>query len=450
MNFRPLLFFPALAVGVVGYMWLTAPDPDGDQQPTAESVTVVRVQSLAVGDAIPSASGFGRVMAEDSWSAIAQVQGRTTFIASQLDVGSVIEGGTEILRIDPRDYEISLARATASRNSASAALEESIASEKNTKATMELERGIEEVRRSELERQETLLSRGPGTQAKVDAAVRDLLAQEKVILSLENSLRLLPAQRASLQATYDTRLVEIEEAERALANTTIKTPMMTGRVTAKSVSDGQFVRVGDTLATIEATSASEIVAAFQTRVLGNFFSVLEGQRPMDRLEMMAATDAFDVVERFGLTAEVRLKSGEDTFSWPAKLIRFEGVADPTTGSVGLVVRVKNPSLPNPERRHPPLINGSFVEVRLSSSEPVQALRIPRAAIHAEDAAEFVYVVDGQSRLARSEIETGAVQGDTISVVSGLTAGDRLVLSDPRPAVIGMLLEPVEATQDSNQ
>ena len=443
MNLRSLLFFPAIAVGVAGYLWLTKQDPAEEGQPPAESATVVRVQSVVYSLATPAASGFGRVMAEDSWSGIAQVQGRATFVLETLDVGRVIEAGREIVRIDPRDYEIALARATASQSSAAAALAELDATEQNTNATMSLERRIEGIRRAELARQQELLSRGSGTQAKVDAAVRDLLAQEKVLLGLENSLRLLPAQRASLQATIDTRVVEIEEAERAVANTKIKTPM-TGRVTAKTVTDGQFVRVGDTLVTIEATAASEVVAEFQTRVLGNFFSVLVGQQPVDPFVAMSTSDAFDIVRQFDLKADVRLKSGEDVFSWPAELVRFDGSADPTTGAVGLVVRVKNPNLPNPKRRQPPLINGSFVEVRLSAPEPVRALRIPRASIHTDDAVEFVYVVDEKSRLARREIETAAVQDDTITVVSGLAEGDRLVLSDPRPAVIGMLLEPVEA------
>ncbi|WP_299664704.1 efflux RND transporter periplasmic adaptor subunit [uncultured Ruegeria sp.] len=445
MNLRPLLFLPPLAIGIGGYMWLTAPNPS-EQVTPPETVTVVRTLTISPSQAVPSASGYGRVVAEDSWLAISQVQGRAVYVDDELTVGSVLSEGTEIVRIDPRDYEIALTRATASRDSAQAALDELDASEINTKDTIELETRIKEVRRAELERQETLLERGSVAQAVVDTAIRDLLSQEKMVLSLENSLRLLPAQRASLQATIDTRIVEIEEAERALANTSIKTPL-TGRVTAETVSPGQFVRVGDTLATIESTKASEVTAEFQTRVLGNLFTEINGVRPLDAVPNLDIEDAFDLLKRFDLQAQVTMSAGGQSYVWPAELVRFDGSVDPTTDTVGLVVRIENPSIPDPARRGPPLTNGMFVEVRLFTPDPIEALRIPRAAIHSDGRDRFVYVVDGQSRLARQSIDIGSVQADQVVVLEGLSDGDQLVLSDPRPAVIGMLLEPLETDLD---
>lgn len=447
MNFRPLLFIPPLVAGVVIFMWLNTSSSEKEAAITPESATVVRTLSLAPSMATPSASGYGRVVAEDTWSAISQVQGRAVFVDSDLDEGAIIEAGTEIIRIDPRDYEINLARATASRDSALAALEELIASEENTKSTIALEKRIEELRQADLERQKTLLERGSAAQSKVDEAVRTLLSQERAVLSLENSLRLLPAQRASLQATINTRIVEIEEAERALSNTSIFTPLK-GRVTSKSISEGQFVRVGDTLSAIESTNASEVVAEFQTRVLGNLFATLEADLVREDLIGLGAADASILLKRFNLNATVRMKSGNRSFSWPAEFLRFDGSADPTTGTVGLVVRVANPSLPDPDRPGPPLSNGSFVEVSLSLPEPIAALRVPRSAIHTNDSGNFVYTVDAQSRLAHKPIKTGAIQDDMSVILSGLYEGDRVILSDPRPAVVGMLLNAINDSAET--
>ncbi len=441
MNLRPLLFLPPLALGIGGFIWLTTPDPAEKVTP-AETVTVVRTLTLTPTSAVPSAVGYGRVVAEDSWQAISQVEGRTVFVDDRLSVGSILPADTEIIRIDPRDYEIALARATASRDSAQASLDEVEATEANTKSSIELETRIEDVRRGELERQETLLAKGSVAQAKVDTAVSNLLAQEKKVLDLENSLLLLPTQRASLQATVNTRIVEIEEAERALANTSVSTPL-TGRVTAKSVSAGQFVRFGDTLAAIESTNASEVTAEFQTRVMGNLISVLIGDGANVTAPQIDTPDAFKRLEQLNLQAEVRMSSGDRSFLWPAELVRFDGSADPTTGTVGLVVRVESPSVPDPAQQRPPLTNGMFVEVRLSAPEPIEALRIPRAAIHTDGEVSFVYVIDNQSRLARHDVGTGSVQDDAVVIRNGLSQGDRIVLSDPRPAVIGMLLEPIE-------
>lgn len=391
----------------------------------------------------PFATGYGRVMAEDTWSAISQVNGRAIVVSDALSVGSILPVGSQIIGVDPRDYEIGLARATVSRDSAFASLQELDATETNTRASIELERRIETIRKGELDRQMTLLERGNVAQTRVDTSIRDLLAQERAVLNLENALRLLPSQRASLEATISTRIVEIEEAERALQNTTISTPL-TGRVTAKSVSPGQFVRVGDTLATIESTSASEVVPEFQTRVLGNLFSVLVDDSAQADMTGLDQSDAFALLKRLNLTAEVRLQSGEQSFFWPAKLVRFDGSVDATTGTVGLVVRIEDPSQPDPNRRGPPLTNGSFVEVTLIAPAPVIALRIPRDAIHRDADAQFVYVVDAETRLTRKDVVIGAAQDDMVVARSGLNKGNRIVLSDPRPAVIGMLLDPIDA------
>ncbi|MDX8350047.1 hypothetical protein SLH49_18815 [Cognatiyoonia sp. IB215446] len=441
MNLRPLLFIPPIALGIAGYIWLTTPDPELEAQSVVETVTPVRTLTLAETSIVPFAVGYGRVEAEDTWSAISQVEGRTVFVADDLDVGRVLSEGTEIVRIDPRDYEIALARATAARDSALASLEELEATEANTRSTIELETRIEDVLRGELERQQTLLERGSVPQATVDASVRALLAQEKVVLNLENSLRLLPAQRTSLEATIATRTVEIEEAERALANTAVSIPL-TGRVIERGVSFGQYIRTGDTLVSIESTASSEVVAEFQTRVLGNFFGSLEGTIDRNAIVGMEAGDAFEILRQFGLSAEVRVTSGAEVTTWPAELVRFDGSADATTGTVGLVVRVDEPTQPSLQRPGPPLINGTFVEVRLIAAEALPAIRVPRDAIRQDKGEIFVYVADQSDQLARRPVVTGAVQDDQVTIAEGLSSGDRVVLSDPRPAIIGMSLEPL--------
>lgn len=446
MNLRPLLMLPPLALGVAGYVWLTTPDPDVDAEPAAETVTPVRTMVLQESLATPFASGFGRVEAEDTWSAISQVEGRAVFVAGDLDVGRVLADGTEVIRIDPRDYEIALARASASRDSAVASLDELEASGTNTRSTIELEGRIQAVLRKELERQETLLRRGSVAQAVVDTSVRALLAQEKVVLTLKNTLRLLPAQRTSLEATIATRVVEIEEAERSLANTVISIPL-TGRVTARTVSPGQYVRVGDTLVTVETTDASEVVAEFQTRVLGNLFGALEGSFDRADVREMDTGDAFSVLRQLDLRAEVRMTNGQEVFTWPADLVRFDGSADRITGTVGLVVRVRNPNRPGNSQAGPPLTNGTFVEVRIMAADPSPALRVPRSVVRQEDGLSFAYLADADNRLVRRTITTGVVQDDRVIVLDGLSPGDVVVLSDPRPAVTGMKLDPVPAVAE---
>jgi hypothetical protein len=63
--------------------------------------------------------------------------------------------------------------------------------------------------------------------------------------------------------------------------------------------------------------------------------------------------------------------------------------------------------------------------------------IPRAALH--DGA--VYVLDENNRLVRKPVRSEFALGDFHCIADGLEGGERLVISDPSPAIEGMLVKP---------
>lgn len=436
------MFLPPVAIGIGLFIWMTTPTPNPQSEVPTETALAVRVQAVAASDLTPTITGYGRVVAEESWSAISQVNGRAEKVLEALDVGNVIGAGTEIIRIDSRDYQIALSSAVTARDSAQASLDELDAKEANTRATITLEKRIEQVLQADMERHETLFAKGSVSQKLVDTALRALLVQQKLVLDFENALRLVPAQRNALIASLSTRNAEIEEAERALANTSISTPLK-GRVVERQVANGQYVRVGDTLAKLDSTDASEVMAAFQTRVLGNFFLTLQAADPERITDRSGMTEVFDILRGLDLQASVHMSVGDIVYSRPAALVRFDGNADAATGTVSLVVRVDDPFGLVNHRAGPPLSNGTFVEVHLAGPTPVSAFRIPRSLVRAaEDGSRFVYTMNAQNRLTRTPVETGPVHGNLVSIDSGLPIGAMLVLSDPQPAIIGALLDPI--------
>ena len=62
--------------------------------------------------------------------------------------------------------------------------------------------------------------------------------------------------------------------------------------------------------------------------------------------------------------------------------------------------------------------------------------MPRSAIYDGG----VYVLDADSRLRRRDIAVQFVQGSFAVISSGLKGGESLVVSDPTPAVDGMLVD----------
>ena len=152
MNLRPLMFLPPVAIGVGLFIWMTTPTPDPQGEAPTETALAVRVQAVAASDLTPTITGYGRVVAEESWSAISQVNGRAEMVLDTLDVGNVIGEGTEIIRIESRDYQIALSSAVAARDSAQASLDELDAKKANTRATITLEKRIEQVLQADMER----------------------------------------------------------------------------------------------------------------------------------------------------------------------------------------------------------------------------------------------------------------------------------------------------------
>jgi multidrug efflux pump subunit AcrA (membrane-fusion protein) len=232
-----------------------------------------------------------------------------------------------------------------------------------------------------------------------------------------------------------------------LANTTITAPFR-GRVADVSVEIGQFVRTGEQLLSVDAIDAAEIVASFQPQAFGAVTQAAVGRN----LRTMAEIDASRIVEYLidaGVTASVRLDIPEFDTVRSAELVRFRGTIDSETGTIGMAVRVDDPLTVSGPRRSPPLSIGSFVSVTLTTRPPEGAIAIPRAAVHQTDlGAPFVYVADADDRLTIKPIVPGPVTGDRILIRDGLIEGDRLILSDPRPPIVGMALTPVLVDTES--
>jgi hypothetical protein len=79
----------------------------------------------------------------------------------------------------------------------------------------------------------------------------------------------------------------------------------------------------------------------------------------------------------------------------------------------------------------------FCEVELRAAPRPDQIVVPRTSVR-EGA---VFLVDDQSRLVRRPVEIAFSQGAMSVISEGLAAGETLVVSDPTPAVTGMLVAP---------
>jgi len=437
MNLKSLLIVPPLALGIAGYIWMTQPS-DTAPAPTEETRLAVRVMTVAPSQHLVTATGYGRVEALRSWSAISQVEGRVVETFDDLAVGSVVEAGDLLVQVDTTDYELALQKSRANIAAAEAQLVELDAQEANSQNLLALEQRSLDVAVAEFARTQNLFNSGTASAATLDAAQKTLLAQENAVTNLTNTISLYPAQRQSAEATLAVREAELAEAERNLANTTITAPFR-GRVSAEAVQVGRFIRTGEDLLTIDGIESAEVVGAFQPQAFAAVVGASLNGRFPDVAEV-AATEVMDYMRRGDIQAYVVAEFAGREVRYPAELTRFRGTVDGDTGTIGVAVRVDDPLIARTGDQRPPLEFGAFVGVVLEGVTPDQAIAIPRAAIQQGDnGLPFVYTATAEDRLAMTGITLGPVAGDLILVQDGLAADDRVVLSSPRPPIEGLAL-----------
>lgn len=413
-KWRRLLIVPPIAVGIAVLAWQAGNRQEPERAANAEVARHVRVVEALRGSVTPTAEGYGPVRPARVWTAVAQVSGRVVSMHDDLGNGSLVAGGTELLRIDPVDYELELARIEAE-------LAELTVRESNTRASLELERRSLALSERETERIRQLVARGTTSQSEADAAERALLGARTQVRNLENILALVPAQRAVLEARREQALRDIE-------NTVVNAPFDM-RVAALAVETGQFVSTGQAMLEGDSVARAEVVAQFSMASIRNLIR--------DRENVRLSTDllASDLAEVSGFRPVVELDLGNHVARWDARFVRISDAVDAETRTIGLVVAVDDPIGQAIPGMRPPLSKGMFVKVIIAGDPLSDRVVIPRHAVRAGG----VLLADEHDRLRIRDVTVDFEQRDVSIIASGLEGGERVVVTDVVPLVEGMLL-----------
>lgn len=81
---------------------------------------------------------------------------------------------------------------------------------------------------------------------------------------------------------------------------------------------------------------------------------------------------------------------------------------------------------NPKVR---LLPGQFVRVRITAGEYRNAYLVPQAAVSQNEKGHFLFVLDGENKAVIRPVQTGVWSGQNWVVLSGLQAGDRIVIDN---------------------
>ncbi len=435
------VFFVPVIVGIIIFLLLKQNSPEPQQKPAREVSTAVRVLAIPELSVTPIAIGYGTVRPVSTWEAIAQVEGIILEKNPDFSKGAIIEKGHLLFQIDPVDYQLNITQIEADILATKAQQEELNTKQKNTQASLEIEKKSLELTKNELKRLQKLLKKSSVSRSDFEAQERNMLAQQQSVLAQSNSLKLIPTQKAQLEAQLQQKKTQLKRAQRDLHNTKITMPF-TGRISTDNVEPAQYVRVGDMLTAADALDKAEIEVQIPIRY---FRGLLRSEKHINLLH--PSMNKLD--QQLGINAMVVLQEGGLSIHWKARFSRLSDTLDPKTRTIGVIVEVDKPYDDVIPGSRPPLIKGFFVEVHLLGAPRPDSLIVPRSALHNN----HLYLVNEQNRLVIKKVQVDlyqpefAIVSDIRTTSKGapaknpLVAGDSLIISDLVPAIEGMLLSP---------
>ena len=428
-----LLIIPPVAAGALVLAMAIQNRAEPERMEEQESARTLRVITVEEMPFMPRAVGYGTARPAQVWQAIAEVKGRVVELHSNLNTGSFARKDDVLVRIDVADTKLAIARLEAQLAGAKSSIAELMASQENFTDSVALERQALTVAQQELDREKRLIDRGAGSRSAFDGQQRAVLAQQQKVQSIVNSLNLIPSQLDAARANLAVAEATLAERRRDLQRVAIKAPFDC-RIGPVNLEVDQFLAVGAVLFEAQATERIEIEAQVALKNLRPLFD--EELRRSDLESGNNDVDQSAVQRYFDIDAVVRYSAGTEKFVRSATFERIREELDTRTRAMGVIVGIDKPFAKLIDG--PPPVSGTYCEVELRGKIQPDRIVVPRAAIRGENA----YVLDDENRLVRRKIVVAVAQSDLAVIESGLQPGEALVVSDPSPAVGGMLVNPV--------
>lgn len=362
-----------LGLLVVGVFFLLKPKPE--RKLPAHKMPTVQVMEVTPRAEQALVAVNGLVTPSREVTVVPEVGGRIVSQSEQLIPGGRFDRNERLATIDQRDFRLVIQQ------------------EQSRVRQAELELQLETERQDIALREWELL--GDGRPAE-DAP---LALRKPHLVNAEESLA---AARAGLQ-----------RAELNLERTVLRAPF-NAMVVEERVDVGQVVG--------QATSAVTLIGT------DRFW--IQASVPVEKLALI---DIPDVNAEQGSPVCIVGQVGVGEISGHrGQVLQLLGQLDASTRTGQLLIAIDDPLAIGDGGL--PLLPGAFVQVEIEGREIGGAVVVPRTAVVD---GSTVWLVDGEQRLIRRQVDIGWRTEDDVIVTAGLEQGDRLVISPLHQAVAGM-------------
>ena len=366
------LLLLAVGAAVLALFVATAPEPPRSE--ARERTTIV--------DTMPARSSVERFRIPAQGVVIAavevmiqpQVSGRVVATHPNLTAGGIIAAGEVLLRIDPTDYELAVAR------------EETQLAE--ARAQLELEQGRRRVAEKEW----------------------SLFEGEIEVSDADASLALREPQLKAARAGVAAARARLRQARVNLERTTLTAPF-DAYVVSENVDVGQTVGTQSQVANLVGTDRFRVRTSLPAR----------------HLDLIVAATAGGPAP----PVDVHFDFGGRRHTWGGRVSSVLGNVNPAGQMAQVMVDIDDPLALAGDR--PPLLLGSFVDVDLYSTEEHRVFVLPRETVHDD---RRVYLIE-DDKLRVRDVDVAWQEADRSYVAGGLSENDVVVTSPIASPVDGM-------------
>jgi RND family efflux transporter MFP subunit len=371
-----------VCIGVVVLTILTMNKAPMAQRRAEPVYPLVRTVTVELAPRTVLVEGEGAVSPLRSSTLASEVKGRVVYTSPNLLDGGSVKKGEVLVKVEKKDYELAVTLAHAK-------VKEAATSQK--KVQEDAEAALEEWRRYK---------------GGDDQKAPPLVAREPQLEEAE-------AKLAAAKAQLDQAALNLERTE-------IKAPY-TGRINAKYVDLGQYLRAGDKVASLYGTNAAEVVVYLEDAALA-----------------WIEVPGFNHKGGKGSPAEVYVEFSGGRISWQGSIVRSLGELDTRTRMVPVVVRVDKPFA-----TQPPLSPGMFVKVDIQGKTLGDSYLLPRAALRQGG---IVWVVDDSGVLRFRKVNVARTYGTESLIDSGLAQGEKIITTTLQAVTDGMRVRLAQQSQ----
>lgn len=323
----------------------------------------------------------------------AQVGGEVVFKAESLSPGRFVNEGDILLRIDPRDFEIEVARLEQELAKSNVELDRLKVDKENAQRLLEINRKVVALRQQNVRRLEQLQRANATSIQELDATELAMLTAVEQSTIHENTIRQFDNQSKTMEMSRDLVTLQLNRAKLDLARTTVVAPF-SGVVIANHVEQHGTIAAREPIATIEDTSMVEVRCHLRSEDLD---FIHETPNRLPESETGAAQQngvGGDAYQLPPISATVELHRAGRVWTWDGILSRQDGLGiDEKTRTMPVRVRVAKPTLNSgqprsnesaessqSDQRSLALVRGMFVRIKLHCQPSDPLMVIPESVV----------------------------------------------------------------------